>query len=117
MRWSRTDEGLYSTRFSDSWRRSPFPGSGSLTFRICRLDISNRKATKGTDIYPMPRSGMAERGGRVYVANGCFTATANKFAPITPLPMSIFSDGQLKRVQSGVIGVARRAITFSTGRR
>ena len=27
---------------------------------------------EGTDIYPMPRSGMAERGRRVYVANGCF---------------------------------------------
>jgi cbb3-type cytochrome oxidase cytochrome c subunit len=27
---------------------------------------------EGTDIYPMPRSGMAERGRRVFVANGCF---------------------------------------------
>jgi cytochrome c oxidase cbb3-type subunit II len=27
---------------------------------------------EGTDIYPMPRSGMAERGRRVYIANGCF---------------------------------------------
>jgi cbb3-type cytochrome oxidase cytochrome c subunit len=27
---------------------------------------------EGTDIYPMPRSGMAERGRRIYVANGCF---------------------------------------------
>jgi cbb3-type cytochrome oxidase cytochrome c subunit len=27
---------------------------------------------EGTDIYPMPRSGMAERGRHVYVANGCF---------------------------------------------
>src|SRR5438105_1945884 len=27
---------------------------------------------EGTDIYPMPRSGMAQRGRRVYVANGCF---------------------------------------------
>lgn len=26
----------------------------------------------GTDIYPMPKSGMAERGRQVYVANGCF---------------------------------------------
>ena len=25
----------------------------------------------GTDVYPMPRSGMAERGRRVYAANGC----------------------------------------------
>jgi cbb3-type cytochrome oxidase cytochrome c subunit len=27
---------------------------------------------EGTDIYPMPRSGMAERGRHIYVANGCF---------------------------------------------
>src|SRR5438874_7453130 len=27
---------------------------------------------EGTDIYPMPKSGMAERGRRIYVADGCF---------------------------------------------
>jgi len=27
---------------------------------------------EGTDIYPMPKSGMAERGRHIYVANGCF---------------------------------------------
>jgi cytochrome c oxidase cbb3-type subunit 2 len=27
---------------------------------------------EGADAYPVPRSGMAERGHRVYVANGCF---------------------------------------------
>ena len=26
---------------------------------------------EGSDVYPAPKSGMAERGGRVYVANGC----------------------------------------------
>src|SRR5437870_9888975 len=26
---------------------------------------------EGTDIYPMPQSGMVERGARVYAANGC----------------------------------------------
>lgn len=26
---------------------------------------------EGTDIYPMPQSGMAQRGARVYAANGC----------------------------------------------
>ncbi len=26
---------------------------------------------EGTDIYPMPQSGMVQRGARVYVANGC----------------------------------------------
>src|ERR1043166_6774291 len=27
---------------------------------------------EGTDVYPAPRSGMAELGRRVYVANGCY---------------------------------------------
>src|SRR2546430_17431393 len=27
---------------------------------------------EGPDIYPMPKSGMAERGRRIYIANGCF---------------------------------------------
>src|SRR5437879_709115 len=27
---------------------------------------------EGTDIYPQPKSGMAERGRRIYLANGCF---------------------------------------------
>ena len=27
---------------------------------------------EGTDIYPMPQSGMVERGRHVYTANGCF---------------------------------------------
>lgn len=27
---------------------------------------------EGTDVYPAPKSGMAERGRHVYVANGCF---------------------------------------------
>src|SRR5437588_12775920 len=27
---------------------------------------------EGTDIYPIPKSGMAERGRRIYIANGCF---------------------------------------------
>src|SRR2546430_9946996 len=27
---------------------------------------------EGTDMYPTPKSGMAERGRRIYVANGCF---------------------------------------------
>src|SRR6266699_1582455 len=27
---------------------------------------------EGTDIYPQPKSGMAERGRHIYIANGCF---------------------------------------------
>lgn len=36
---------------------------------------------EGTDIYPMPRSGMAERGRRVYVANGCFYCHSQQVRP------------------------------------
>jgi cbb3-type cytochrome oxidase cytochrome c subunit len=38
--------------------------------QIGRLDPQSDE--EGTDIYPMPKSGMAERGRRIYVANGCF---------------------------------------------
>src|SRR6476659_9868935 len=34
--------------------------------------LESQSDEEGTDIYPMPKSGMAERGRRVYVANGCF---------------------------------------------
>ena len=34
--------------------------------------LDPQRDEEGTDIYPMPKSGMAERGRRVYVANGCF---------------------------------------------
>src|SRR6267143_1471176 len=34
--------------------------------------IDPQSDEEGTDIYPMPKSGMAERGRRIYVANGCF---------------------------------------------
>src|SRR5437899_2290827 len=37
--------------------------------QIGRLDPQMDE--EGTDIYPAPKSGMAERGRRVYVANGC----------------------------------------------
>ena len=43
---------------------------------------------EGTDIYPMPKSGMAERGRRVYVANGCFYCHSEQLRPIMPLPIS-----------------------------
>jgi cbb3-type cytochrome oxidase cytochrome c subunit len=36
---------------------------------------------EGTDIYPMPKSGMAERGRRVYVANGCFYCHSEQLRP------------------------------------
>jgi cytochrome c oxidase cbb3-type subunit 2 len=36
---------------------------------------------EGTDIYPMPKSGMAERGERVYTANGCFYCHSQQVRP------------------------------------
>jgi len=36
---------------------------------------------EGTDIYPMPKSGMAERGRGVYVANGCFYCHSEQLRP------------------------------------
>jgi cytochrome c oxidase cbb3-type subunit II len=36
---------------------------------------------EGTDVYPAPKSGMAERGRRVYVANGCFYCHTEQIRP------------------------------------
>ncbi len=36
---------------------------------------------EGTDIYPMPKSGMADRGRRVYTANGCFYCHSQQVRP------------------------------------
>src|SRR5438309_1018347 len=36
---------------------------------------------EGTDIYPQPQSGMFERGGRVYVANGCVYCHSEQVRP------------------------------------
>lgn len=36
---------------------------------------------EGTDIYPMPKSGMAERGRRVYAANGCVYCHSQQVRP------------------------------------
>src|SRR5262249_33959500 len=36
---------------------------------------------EGTDIYPMPKSGTAERGRRVYAANGCVYCHSQQIRP------------------------------------
>jgi hypothetical protein len=79
------------------------------------LDISNRKATKKAPTFIRCQDLEWPSAADVFLSRTVvFTATANKFAPITPLLMSIFNDGQLQaRVQDGAIGVARRGITFS----
>jgi cbb3-type cytochrome oxidase cytochrome c subunit len=38
-------------------------------FQIGHLDPQADE--EGTDVYPVPKSGMADRGGRIYAANGC----------------------------------------------
>lgn len=39
-------------------------------YQIGHLDPQSDE--EGTDIYPVPKSGMAERGRQIYAANGCF---------------------------------------------
>ncbi|MEY2484511.1 MAG: cytochrome c oxidase cbb3-type subunit [Verrucomicrobiota bacterium] len=39
-------------------------------YQIGHLDPQSDE--EGTDVYPLPKSGMAERGRRVYAGNGCF---------------------------------------------
>ena len=43
--------------------------------------LSPQSDEEGTDIYPMPRSGMAERGQRVYAANGCVYCHSQQLRP------------------------------------
>jgi cbb3-type cytochrome oxidase cytochrome c subunit len=48
-------------------------------FQIGHLDPQADE--EGTDIYPMPQSGMAERGRRIYVANGCAYCHSEQLRP------------------------------------
>ncbi len=48
-------------------------------FQIGHLDPQTDE--EGTDIYPMPQSGMAERGRRIYVANGCAYCHSEQLRP------------------------------------
>src|SRR5919197_3811895 len=36
---------------------------------------------EGTDIYPMPQSGMVERGRQIYAANGCIYCHSQQLRP------------------------------------
>ncbi len=73
---------------------------------------------EGTDIYPMPKSGMAERGRRVYVANGCFYCHSEQIrADYAAADIDRPRDAAPVRLQNGVTAAARRAITFSIGQR
>jgi cytochrome c oxidase cbb3-type subunit II len=43
--------------------------------------LSPQMDEEGTDIYPMPKSGMAQRGRRVYAANGCVYCHSQQLRP------------------------------------
>src|SRR5216683_8120126 len=36
---------------------------------------------EGTDVYPLPKSGMVERGRRIYAANGCIYCHSQQIRP------------------------------------
>ena len=43
--------------------------------------LSPQSDEEGTDTYPMPKSGMAERGQRIYAANGCIYCHSQQVRP------------------------------------
>ena len=50
-------------------------------YQIGHLDPQSDE--EGTDVYPMPLSGMAERGRKIYAANGCFYCHSQQVRPDT----------------------------------
>jgi cbb3-type cytochrome oxidase cytochrome c subunit len=48
-------------------------------WQIGHLDAQSDE--EGTDVYPMPQSGMAERGRKVYTANGCAYCHSQQVRP------------------------------------
>ena len=66
--------GLFGT-FAFSWvGLTLIPNS-----QIGHLDPQSDE--EGTDIYPMPRSGMVERGERIYIGNGCVYCHSQQLRP------------------------------------
>src|SRR6266550_460701 len=66
--------GLFAT-FAFSW-----VGLALIpNFQIGHLDPQADE--EGTDVYPLPQSGMAERGRHIYVANGCFYCHSQQLRP------------------------------------
>lgn len=49
------------------------------TFQIGHLDPQSDE--EGTDVYPLPQSGMAERGRKIYTANGCYYCHSQQVRP------------------------------------
>jgi cytochrome c oxidase cbb3-type subunit 2 len=66
--------GLFGT-FAFSW-------FGLTVIPNMQIGALNPQADEeGTDIYPMPKSGMAEHGRRVYTANGCVYCHSQQVRP------------------------------------
>jgi Cbb3-type cytochrome oxidase, cytochrome c subunit len=66
--------GLFGT-FAFSWL-------GLTVIPNMQIGALNPQADEeGTDIYPMPKSGMAEHGRRVYTANGCVYCHSQQVRP------------------------------------
>jgi len=66
--------GLFAT-FAFSW-----VGLALIpNFQIGHLNPQSDE--EGTDVYPLPQSGMAERGRRIYTANGCFYCHSQQLRP------------------------------------
>jgi cbb3-type cytochrome oxidase cytochrome c subunit len=70
----RLFSGLFAT-FAFSW-----VGLALIpNFQIGHLDPQTDE--EGTDVYPLPLSGMAERGRHIYTANGCFYCHSQQLRP------------------------------------
>src|SRR3954454_3455468 len=66
--------GLFAT-FAFSW----FGLALVPNMQIGHLDPQSDE--EGTDVYPLPSSGLAERGRKVYTANGCFYCHTQQIRP------------------------------------
>lgn len=66
--------GLFAT-FAFSWVGLALVPN----FQIGHLEPQSDE--EGTDVYPMPPSGMAERGRRIYTANGCYYCHSQQMRP------------------------------------
>ena len=66
--------GLFGT-FAFSW----FGLTVIPNLQIGSLDPQSDE--EGTDIYPLPKSGMVERGRRIYAANGCIYCHSQQVRP------------------------------------
>jgi cbb3-type cytochrome oxidase cytochrome c subunit len=70
----RLFSGLFAT-FAFSW-----VGLALIpNFQIGHLDPQTDE--EGTDVYPLPQSGMAERGRHIYTANGCYYCHSQQLRP------------------------------------